>query len=103
MKYLPILQELLESDSTIIMVIGLALAVFVGIKANDIRKNAICLVSSFILYMGCELISNLHTNYLIELILLFAGTLAIGGFIGFLLSTVIVKIRKKQTSFGNNF
>lgn len=47
MKYLPIFQELLESDSIIFMLIGLILAVIIGLKMNDIRKNIISLVSSF--------------------------------------------------------
>lgn len=96
MKYLPILQELFESDSIIFMLIGLVLAVFIGIKFNDIKKIIISLVSSVALYAFCELISNIHTNYMIELILLFVGTIAIGGIIGFLISTIAVKIRNQS-------
>lgn len=43
----------------------------------------------------CELASNIHTNFMIELILLFAGTIAIGGVIGFLASIIVVKVRKQ--------
>lgn len=96
MKYLPIFQELLESNSIIIMLIGLVFAVFIGIKINDTRKNIISLISSFVLYIICELISNIHTNYMIELILLFVGTIAIGGIIGFLISIVVMKARKQK-------
>lgn len=92
MKYLPIFQELLESDSIIFMLIGLILAVIIGIKMNDIRKNIISLVSCFALYAVCELISNVHTNFMIELILFFIGTVAIGGIIGFLAGIVVVKV-----------
>lgn len=95
MKYLPVFQELFESDSIIFMLIGLILAVIIGIKMNDTRKNMISLVLSFALYVVCELISNMHTNYMIELILLFAGTVAIGGIIGFLIGIVVVKVRKR--------
>lgn len=95
MKYLPIFQELFESDSIIFMIIGLILAVFIGIKMNDTRLTIISLALSFALYVVCELVSNIHTNYMIELILLFAGTIAIGGIIGFLISTIVVKIRKQ--------
>lgn len=94
MKYLPIFQELFESDSIVFMLIGLILAAFLGIKMNDIRQIIISLVSSFALYVVCELVSNIHTNYMIEMILLFAGTIAIGGMIGFLISTIVVKVRK---------
>lgn len=95
MKNLPVFQELFESDSIIFMLIGLILAVIIGIKMNDTRKNMISLVLSFALYVVCELISNIHTNYMIELILLFAGTVSIGGIIGFLIGIVIVKVRKR--------
>lgn len=95
MRYLPILQELFESDSIFFALIGLILAVFIGIKINDFRKSVIGLISCFGLYAVCELISNIHTNYMLELILLFIGTVAIGGIIGFLISTIIIKVRKR--------
>lgn len=94
MKYLPIFQELFESDSIVFMLIGLILAVFIGIKMNDTRKIMIGLVSDFALYVVCEMISNIHKNFMIEIILLFAGTIALGGIIGFLISTIVVKMRK---------
>lgn len=95
MKYFPVFQELFQSDSIIFMLIGLAITVFIGIKLNEIKKIIVCLVSSVALYAVCELISNIHTNYLFELILLFVGTIAIGGIIGFLISAIVVKIRKQ--------
>ena len=67
MKYLPIIRELFASDSMIFMLIGLVFAAFVGIKMNDTRKSILCLVSSFVLYAVCELVSNLHTNYPVSL------------------------------------
>ncbi|MDE7267819.1 MAG: hypothetical protein K2N89_10185 [Lachnospiraceae bacterium] len=95
MKYLPIFQELFESDSIIFMLIGLVLAAFIGIKMNNIKKIIIGLVSIFTLYVVCEVASNIHTSFMIELILLFAGTIAIGGILGFLISIVVVKVRKR--------
>ena len=95
MKYLPVFQELFESDSIIFMLIGLVLALSIGIKLHDIKKIIISLVSSVVLYAVCELISNIHTNYMIELILLFVGTIAIGGIIGFFILTIVVTIRKQ--------
>lgn len=94
MKYLPIFQELFESDSIAFMLIGLILAVFIGIKMSNIRQTIISLILSFALYAVCEFVSNIHTNYMIELILLFVGTIAIGGIIGFLISTIVVKVWK---------
>ncbi len=95
MKYLPIFQELFESDSIVFMLIGLILAVFIGIKMNDTRQIIISVVSSFALYVVCELISNIHTNFMFEIILLFVGTIALGGIIGFLISTLVLKVRKQ--------
>lgn len=94
MKYFPIFQELFESNSIIFMLIGFILAVFIGIKRNDSQKTIRSLVLSFSLYAVCELISNTHTNFFFELILLFVGTAALGGIIGFLISTIVVKVRK---------
>lgn len=93
MNFFPIFQELFESDSMIIMLIGLVFAGIIGIKMNNTRKNVISLVSSFVLYVVCEWFSSVHTNFMIELILLFAGTIAIGGVIGFLISILVVKVR----------
>lgn len=66
MKYLPIFQELFESDSIIFMLIGLVLAVFIGIKMNDIKKIIIGLVPSFALYAVCEVAFNIHTYKLYD-------------------------------------
>lgn len=96
MKYLPIFQELFESDSIVFMLIGFILAVFIGIKMNDTRQTIISLVTSFVLYIVCELVSNIHTNYMMEFVLLFVGTIAIGGIIGFLISTMVVKVCNKK-------
>ncbi len=95
MKYLPIFQELFESDSIVFMMIGLILAVFIGIKMNNTRKIMISLVSGFALYVVCEWVSNIHTNFMIEIILLLVGTIAFGGILGFLRSAIIVKQKTK--------
>lgn len=95
MKYLPIFQELFESDSVAFLLLGLIVAVFIGIKMNDTRQTMISLASSIGLYVACELISNVHTNYMIEMILLFVGTIALGGIIGFLISTIVARVRKQ--------
>ncbi len=94
MKFFSILRELFESDSFIFMSIGLVFAIILSIKMSNSRRIIIALISSFGLYAICELFSNIHTSYLFEMILLFLGTIAIGGIIGFLISVVIVKVRK---------
>ena len=94
MNYLPILDELLSSDSVIFMVIGLVIALITGIKMKDTKKNLLGAGVNLAIYGVCELFSNFSTNFLIELILLFIGTIAIGGFVGFLIGLIISKVRK---------
>lgn len=89
MKYLPILQELWESDTIAILIIGAVMAVTAGAKFTDHRKCIKGMAGSIILYLICELLSVKHTNYLAEILLLFLGTAAIGGCIGFLAGFLI--------------
>ncbi len=96
MNYLPIFQELFESDSVIFMLIGVIAALLISIKMNNIRRTMIGLISCFVLYAVCELVSNVHTNFMIELILLFVGTIAIGGMTGFFISAIVTKVRKQE-------
>lgn len=85
MKYLPILQELFESDTIIFLIIGVAIAVTIGLRLNNQKKCMVGGVLSLAIYIICELASNIHTNFMLEIILLFIGTVAIGGFIGFII------------------
>lgn len=96
MKYLPVFQELFESDSIIFMLIGLVLSIAVGTSLNNARKNITGLIACLVLYILCELASNIHTNYLLELILLFAGTAAIGGILGFLTSAILANVKSSR-------
>lgn len=49
----------------------------------------------FIVYVVCEVISNIRTNNAIEMALLFGGTVAIGLFVGFLIEAVGRIVREK--------
>lgn len=89
MRYLPILQELLESDTIIFMIIGTVIAVFVGLWLKNPKKNIAAIIISVITYVICELASNIHTNFMLELILLFIGTVAIGCCLGFIIGMTI--------------
>ena len=87
MRYLPILEELCSSDSVIV-------ALVISVKFCDTKRNLIGLIGSFVVYAICEVLSNFYTNYMLEIALLFAGTLALGAFIGFLIgSIVLVRLR----------
>lgn len=95
MKYLPILGELFSSDSAIFMLIGLVIATIIGTKMKNTRKNTIGLAICLITYVVCETLSQVvGMNYLVEIIALFVGTIAIGGFIGFLIGFIVSKVRK---------
>lgn len=94
MKYLPILEELFSSDSIIFMAVGLIIAVIIGIKLNNTKKNLIGLCVCFAVYAFAEILSNVRSSYLLEIILLFTGTLAIGGMLGFLIGLIVSKLRK---------
>lgn len=89
MRYLPILQELFESDSIIFMIIGVVIAVFVGLRLKNPKKNIKAIIISVNTYVICELASNIRTDFLIELILLFIGTVAIGCCLGFIICMII--------------
>ena len=94
MRYLPIMGELLSSDSIIFILIGLVVATIIGIVMKSTKKNIVGLGISFAIYVISEIISNIRSSYLLEIILLFVGTLAIGGIIGFLIGFIVSKIRK---------
>lgn len=95
MKYLPILGELFSSDSAIFMLIGLVIATIIGIKMKNTRKNIIGVAICLVTYVICEIVSNIiGMNYLVQIIALFVGTIAIGGFIGFIIGHIVSKVRK---------
>ena len=74
--------------------VGLSAVRLHSIKMNGIGQIRIGFALSFALYVICELLSIEHTNYMLELILLFLGTMAIGGISGSLISAIVVKIGK---------
>ena len=101
MKYLPILDELFSSNSIFILLLSLAITLILSMKLKDARKYLIGIVASFVVYAVCEALSNIRINNLIEITVLFAGTIAMGSFAGFLIGLVISKIRKQQIAHGN--
>lgn len=95
MEELIIRRAFLSHDCNIFLLIGLTIATVVGIKMKNIRKNTIGMVVCLVTYVVCEIAFNkIGMNYFIEVIvLLFVGTIAIGGFIGFLIGFVVSKVR----------
>ena len=94
MRYLPILGELFASDTIIFCVIGVVIFVFAGIRMRSLKRNLKGVGVCFAIYAVCEAFSNIRTNNLLELILLFAGTIALGGILDFFAGIVVSGVRK---------
>lgn len=95
MKYLPIFQELFESDTVIFMIIGIAVAVIIGLRLKHQKKYIMAIIISIVTYAICELVSNIHTNFMLEIILLFLGTVSMGCCIGFI-GCLLVRLLKNR-------
>ena len=95
MKYLPILQELFESDSLFFLIAGLIVSLIFASRIKSRKNLMISTGCSLLLYVLCEAASNLHTNYAMELLLLIIGTAAIGSAIGFAVMLIILPLIKK--------
>ena len=93
MKYLPILSELFSSDSVIFLVAGLVVAFALGMALKALKKTGIGMMASVIVYALCDALSNVPA-YLVEIITVYIGTIAIGCFVGFLISYLVLKTRK---------
>jgi NhaP-type Na+/H+ or K+/H+ antiporter len=96
MKYLPILEELFESDTVIFLIVGIVIAVIMGLFLKKQRDLMFALITSVVVYAICELISNIHTNFMMEIILVFVGTAALGCCIGFLVSMLVRMLRREE-------
>ena len=95
MRYLPILEELCSSDSVLFMVVGIIVALVISVKFCDTKRNLIGLIGSFVVYAICEVLTNFYTNYMLEIALLFVGTLALGAFIGFPIGLIVTIVSGK--------
>lgn len=95
MKYFPILEELVSSDSGIFLLMGLVLSAVVGVNWKSIRKNRIGITVSVLIYAACEALSNFCSQYWTGLLLLFVGTVALGTFAGFLIGAIVCRVRNK--------
>jgi len=93
LKYLPILSELFSSDSVIFLVAGLVVAFALGMALKALKKTGIGMMASVVVYALCEALSNVPA-YLVEIITVYIGTIAIGCFVGFLISYLVLKTRK---------
>ncbi len=102
MKYLPILQELFESDTIIFLIIGLIVSILTGIWIKSRKKLIASAGIAMFIYAACEILSNMRGNYMSELLLLFVGTVAIGCFIGFLVCSLFTRGGGGIDNFGKD-
>jgi ABC-type transport system involved in cytochrome c biogenesis permease component len=94
MKYIPIFQELFESDTVIFLIVGIVIAAIIRLFLKKQKNLKVALIISVVVYAICELLSNIHTNFMLEIILVFVGTVALGCCIGFLVSILIGMLRR---------
>lgn len=92
MKYLPILQELFESDTYLFLIMGFVIAL--GIGFSNKRRCIKGIVISVVVYVVCELLSNIPSNYAIIFLLLFMGTIAVGACLGFVICLLFKLLSK---------
>ena len=96
MRFLPILQELFESDTIIFLLIGIVFSVIIGLRLKKQRKYIVGSIMAAVVYGICELMSNFHTNFMLEIILLFIGTVAVGWCIGFIICFLFRKFATRK-------
>lgn len=85
MNNLSILQELFESDTVIFMIIGMVIAIMIGLQMKRQRMHVFAIIISIVVYAFCEFVSNLYANFSLAFILLLIGTISIGCCIGFVI------------------
>ena len=90
MKFLPVLSELFSSDSIIFMIMGFVIAIIISMKISYKKKGLVGMTAGLSVYAVCKIILNIRTNNALEIGLIFAGTVALGLFLGFLIGTVVL-------------
>lgn len=96
MRYLPILDELFHSNSYLFLLLGLAVSLAAGMRIKRAHTVGITALCSAAVYALCEALSNLRTNFMLELLLLFAGTAAIGAAVGALIRYMMLRASKQS-------
>ena len=91
----PIMNELFSSDSSIFLLVGLAIAFVIGLRIKTDKTRTIGMIASIVVYALCELFANIRT-YVIALIALYVGSVAIGCFIGLLFALIVSNIKKHK-------
>lgn len=91
-----ILIGLFGSNSVIFMVIGSVIAAIIGLRPKHQKSVPwMAIAISIAVYAVCEIVSGLHTNFMLELMLLFFGTVSMGCCLGFI-ACVLFHSRKSK-------
>ena len=93
MKYLHIMDELFASDTIIFLLIGVFVACMTGTKIRSTKKCLIGMIASFVIYVLCEVVSNIHITWVFAFFALFIGTIALGCCVGFLIIAIAIKVK----------
>ena len=95
MRYFPILGELFSSDSIVFFLLGMAIALILCLKMREGRGKAALL--ALVLYAVCEALSKVPAgSYLLELVLLFVGTIALGACAGFVVGWIFKRMKTQR-------
>ncbi len=100
MRYFPVLQELFESDTVFFLIAGMIISVIACLRFKNLKKCIKGILVSAVIYGSCEIVSNIHTGFLLEIILLFIGTFAAGCAIGFLICTMTGLLKRSKEMEG---
>ena len=72
-------------------------ATIIGMLIKTTKKNKIGFCACLAVYVLSEIISNfIRDSYLLDFLLMFVGTIALGGVTGFLIGVVVSKIKTKE-------
>lgn len=94
MHFFNILSELFESDSYRFLLVGIILALMGGYRAPEkaLRRGIIWVA----VYIICEYLMLIPGNYLIEILALIFGTLALGISLGFFGMAVVYRLSRRK-------
>ena len=92
------MQELFESDTIVLFIIGAALGFGIGFKLKTAKSRICAVITCILTYAVCEGISNIHTNFMAELVLLFLGTASLGAIAGIILNIPVYRLIARNNS-----
>ena len=92
MNYLPIFEELFESDSLCFLTAGFIITIVIGFRIKQASKILMAAGLSILIYIICEIIANNVVNVLFNILLIFVGSFSLGSCLGFILSIPIERI-----------